>query len=101
MIRKNKKLFRTLNDIEHFLVLPSTTTVCISVSAFASLLSIRIGITSSEIVLNYCAIAAGIKKYKSKIKKKKKKHSKIMLSVKSKLNSTEVLTCNTLVDSSN
>ena len=41
---------------------------CISASAFASLL----GTTSSAIGLKVCAIAAGIKKYKSIIKKKKK-----------------------------
>ena len=72
MIRKNKKLFTTLNYIEHFLVLASITTVCISISAFVFLLSIPIGIISSEIVIKYRAIAAGIKKYNSRIKKKKK-----------------------------
>ena len=36
-------------------------------------------------------ITAEIKKYKSIIKKKKKKHDKIVLLAKSKLNSTEVL----------
>ena len=36
-------------------------------------------------------IAAGIKKYKSIIKKKKKKHDKIVLLAKSKLNGIEVL----------
>ena len=37
-------------------------TGCISISAFASLLGIPIGITSSAIGLKICAIAAGIKK---------------------------------------
>ena len=44
-----------------------------SISAFASLLGIPIGITSSERGLNICGITAGIKKYKSIIKKMKKK----------------------------
>ena len=57
-----------------------------SISAFASLLGIPIGITSSERGLNICAITAGIKKYKSIIKKLKKKHDKIVLLAKSKLN---------------
>ena len=51
-------------------------TGCISISAFASLLGIPIGITSSAIGLKICAIAAGIKKKKLIIKKKKKKHLK-------------------------
>ena len=51
----------------------------------ASLLGVPIGITSSSIGLETCAIAAGIKKYKS-ITKKKKKHGKIVYSAKPKLN---------------
>ena len=37
-------------------------TECISISVFASLLGIPIGITSSAIGLKICAVAAGIKK---------------------------------------
>ena len=55
------------------------------------LLGIPIGITSSAIGSKICARAAGIKKYRSIIKKKKKKHDKIVLLAKSKLNSIEVL----------
>ena len=79
------------NYIEHFLVLVSTITGCISISAFANLLGISIGITSSAIELKICAIARGIKKYKLTIKKKKKKHDKIVLLAKSKFNGIEVL----------
>ena len=43
------------------------------------------GITSSAIGLKICAITAGIKKYKSIIKEKKKKHDKMVLLAKSKL----------------
>ena len=49
MSRKHKKVCTTLNYIEHFLILPSTITRCISISAFASLIGIPIGITSSAI----------------------------------------------------
>ena len=76
--RKQKKVCTTLNYIENFLILASTITGCISISAFASLLGIPVGITSSAIGLKICAIAAGIKKYKSLIKKKKKKHDNIV-----------------------
>ena len=65
--------------------------------AFASLVGISIGITSSAIELNICAITAGIKKYKAIIKKKK--HDKIVLLAKSKLNSIEVLISKALIDS--
>ena len=70
-----------------------------SISAFASLIGILIGITSSVIGLKINAITAGIKKYKSIIKKKKKKHDKIVLLAKSKLNSIEVLISKALIDS--
>ena len=79
MSRKREKVCVTLNYIEHFLTLASAVTGCISLSAFSSLLGILIGITSSAIGLKMCAIAAGIKKYKSIIKKKKKKHEKKVL----------------------
>ena len=54
---------------------------------------------SSAIGLKICAIAAGIEKSKSIIKKKKKKHDKIVLLAKSKLNSIEDLISKALMDS--
>ena len=54
---------------------------------------------SSAIGLKICAITAGIKKYKSIIKKKKKKHDKIVLQATFKLNSIEVLISKALIDS--
>ena len=58
---------------ELFLILASKITSCIWVSAFTSLLGIPTGITSSAIGLKICTITAGIKKYKSIIKRKRKK----------------------------
>ena len=89
--KKHKKVCRVLNYIDHLLIVISTITGCASISAFASLVGIPIGITSFANGLKICAITAGIKKYKSIIKKKKKKHDKIVLLTKSKLNSIEVL----------
>ena len=99
MSRKHKKVCKTLDYIEHFLILASTTTGCILISAFASLIAIPIGITSSAIRLGIFAIAAGIKKYKSITKKKKKKHDKIAFLAKSKLNKVEVLISKAFIDS--
>ena len=99
MSEKDKKICTTLNYVEHFLILASTITGSISISAFASVVGIAIGITSSAIGLKICAITAAIKKYNSIIKKKKKKHDKIVLLAKSKLNSIEVLISKALIDS--
>ena len=56
MSRKHKKVCTTLYYIEHFLILASTITECISISAFACLLGISIGITAAAIGLKTCAI---------------------------------------------
>ena len=71
MSEKHKKICTTLNYTEHFLILASTITGCVSVSAVASLIGIPIGITSSAIGLKICAITVGIKKYEW-IKKRKR-----------------------------
>ena len=99
MSKKHKKPCRVLNYIDHSFIVISTITGCVSISAFASLVGIPIGITSYSIGLKICAITVGIKKYKSIIKKKKKKHDKIVLLAKSKLNSIEVLISKALIDS--
>ena len=88
-----------LNYIEYILILGSTIISSTLVSAFASLVGIPIGITSSAIGLNICTITAGSKVYKSINKKKKLKHNKIVLLAKSKLNSVEVLISKALIDS--
>ena len=63
--RKHKKVCTTPNYIEHFLILASAITQCISISVFASLF----GILKQD--LKICAKAAGIKKYQLIIRKKK------------------------------
>ena len=75
---KYKKTCKYLNYVEHLLILASTITDCVSISSFASLVCVSVGITISAVGINICAIFAGNKKYKSIIKKKKKKHDKIL-----------------------
>ena len=53
----------------------------------------------SAIRIKICAITAGIKKYKAIIKKKEKKHEKVVLLGKTKLDTIEVLISNVLIDS--
>ena len=48
------------------------------------------GITSCAIVLRICTITARLKNYQSIIKKQEKKHDKIELLAKPKLNSIEI-----------
>ena len=63
----------------------STVTGCVSISEFALLVAIPVDITSSAVAIEIRAITEKIKKCKSIIKKKKKKHDKTMLLGKAKL----------------
>ena len=99
MSEKYKKTCKNLNYVENLLILSSAITGYVSISAFASLVDINVGITSSSVGIKICAIITGIKKYKSIIKKKKKKHDKIVLLGKDKLNTIEVLISKSLIDS--
>ena len=82
-VKSTKKVCTTLNFIEHFLILASTISQYISVSAFTSLIGIPIGITSSVIGFKIWVMAAEIKNHNSIIKKKEQ--DKVVLLVKSNL----------------
>ena len=99
MTEKYKKTSKYLNYLEHMLTLVSTVTGCVSISAFTSLVAIPAGIMSSAVGIKIGATTAEIKKYKSNIRKKKKKYDKIDLFGKGKLNTIEVLISKTLIDS--
>ena len=87
-----------LNYTEHLLVLVSTVTGCVSISVFASLVGILVGITSSAVVLKTYAISARFKKYNSIMKKKKKEHDIIVLLAKAITTSIEILISGSLID---
>ena len=59
---KHKKVCKVLNYIDHSLIVISTITGCVSISAFDSLVGIPIGIMSYAIGLKICVITVGIKK---------------------------------------
>ena len=61
MSRKHEKACTTLNYIEHFHILASAITGCISISTFTSLLVIPIGITTSTIGFKICTIVQELK----------------------------------------
>ena len=77
MSQKDKKKRKCLNHVEHLLILILTITFYL-ISAFASLVCVPVGITSSAIETKIFEITARIKKCKSIIKKKKE-HDKIVL----------------------
>ena len=79
MREKCKKTSKHLNYVEHWLILVSAITSCVAISTFASLVCVLVGIVSSAVGTKICAMTTAIKKYKSVIKKKKKKYGKKVL----------------------
>ena len=94
--KKHNKFCRVVNYINHILIVISTINWWVSIYAFVGIL---ITFMSSAIGLEICVITVGIKKYKSIIKKKKKKRDKIVSLTKSKLNRIEMLSSKPLIDS--
>ena len=97
--KRHKKTCRNSNYVEHLLIFVLTSTGCVSISSFAYLFGILVGITSSVATVKICVITPAIKKYKWITKKKKKKHDKIVLLAKAKLDTFEVLISKALIDS--
>ena len=56
MSEKDMKTCKYLNYVEQLIVLVSTVFGCISISAFASLVAIPVGFTSSVVGIKICAI---------------------------------------------
>ena len=83
MSEKHKKVYRALNYFEHFHIFVSAVSGFVSISSFTSLGGAPASITSSTVGLKIYALAAGIKKY---VNKKRKKHDNIVLLAKTKLN---------------
>ena len=79
MNEKHKKTCKYLNYVEYLFTLSSKGTGYVSIAQFTSLLAVPVGITGYPVGIKICAITAGIKKYKSVIKKQNKKHDKIVL----------------------
>ena len=77
MNEKYKKTCNYLNYVENLLILASTITSCVLISVFPSLVDITVGITSSSLGINICAIIARIKKYMSIIYIKRRRNSMI------------------------
>ena len=71
--KKHKYIDKCFSYTEHLLILASTVTGCVSISAFAFLFGIPAGLPNSTAAIKTWVITAWFEKYKSIIKKKKKK----------------------------
>ena len=93
MCRKHKEVYKVLNYIEYPLILVFATTGYALIFSFASL----VPTVSSAKGLKICLITAGVKKYKS-MSKKRRKHNKVSSLSKDKLNTIEFIISNNLTD---
>ena len=99
MSENHKNVCRSLNYFDHFLAFVCAVIDCVSVLAFASLVGVLFCIARSTVWLNIFTITAGIKTCKSKIKKKRKTHDKMVLLTNFKLNTNEIFIPKALIDS--
>ena len=76
----------------------SAVTGYVSIFSFVSLVGIVIGFISSALGIKIFPLTRKIEKYKLIIKKKNKKHDKIVFFEKTKLHSIEVLISKALID---
>ena len=90
MSKRYKKTCKYLNYVGNLILLASKITGFVSISGFASLIAIPVGITSSAVGIRIFAITAGIKWMKLTVFKKRKKHGKIVLLGKAKLDFIKV-----------
>ena len=75
------------NYIEHVPIMISKITACVSISLFALFVGIPRVIAISVVGLKLCVTTVGIKKYKSIIKEKGKKHGKNSINIKRSIKS--------------
>ena len=95
---KHKKVCRIFNYFEHFLAFFSVVSGYVSVSVSASLIDVPLNFASSAVGLKTCTLTAAIKKYNSVIKNEREKNNKIVLLVKTKLNTIDVLISKALIN---
>ena len=98
MSKKLSKYNVAFNYIDKTFIVLSATSGVISIVSFASVIGIPAGIASTSFTLIFSLTTEIIKILLKVTRKKKKKHNKIVMLAKSKLNSIETLTSQALRD---
>ena len=95
--KKLNKSIASLDYLDKVLIVLSATSGGVSIISHSSVIGIPAGIISSSFTLAF-SLTAGIIKKLLKETKKRKKHSKIIMLAKGKLNSIESLMSQALID---
>ena len=89
----SKKLSKYISFFDYFdksLIVLSVTSGGVSIASFATVIGAPIGITSASLSLVFSLCTELVKKILKVTKNKKKKHNKIVMLARSKLNSIEI-----------
>ena len=98
MSKKLSKCIATFVYIDKDLIALSAASEGVSIISFASVIGVPVGIICTGFTLVFSLTTGIIKKLLEIPKNKKKKHNKIVMLAKSKLNSIEALTFHVLID---
>ena len=96
--KKLSKYVAAFDYIDKILIVLSATTGGVSICSFTSVVGAPVGIASANFTLIFSPTTGIIKKLLSTTRIKKKKHDKIFVLAKSKLNSIETLISQALID---
>ena len=96
--KKLSKYVAAFICMDKVLIVLSTTTGGVSIISFTSVVGALVGVASASFTLLFSLTRGIIKKLISITRSKKKKHHKIPMLAKSKLNSIETLVSQALVD---
>ena len=97
----NKRLSKYIASFDYFdksLIVLSVTTGSISIASFATVIGAPVGIISASFSLAFSISTGIIKKLLKTTRNKKKKHNKIIMLARSKLNSIESKTSEALMN---
>ena len=96
--KKLNKYVTIFDYIDKILIILSATSSGISIISFSSTIGVSAGVVSASLTLIFSITTGIVKKLLDIIRKKKKRHDKIIMLAKSKLNSIESLISQALND---
>ena len=96
--KKLSKYVAAFDYIDKILIVLSATTGGVSICSFASCVGAPVGIASASFTLIFSLTTGIVKKLLNITRNKKKKHDKILMLAKSKLNSIETLISQALIN---
>ena len=96
--KKLSKYVAAFDYIDKILIVLSATTGGVSICLFTSVVGAPVGIASASFTLIFSLTTGIVKKLLNITRNKKKKHDKILMLAKSKLNSIETLISQALID---